>query len=71
MEHAMSEAVAKLLPLLDALTDAEREEVHDYLQKHDAAFVAELNRRVAELESGAVKAIPHEEVMRRMKEKYG
>lgn len=67
----MSEAVAKLLPLLDALTETERDEVADYLHKHDAAFVAEINRRVAELESGAVKATSHEEVMRRMKEKYG
>jgi|GEM_PF-1146083 len=40
-------------------------------RENDPAFVAELNRRAAELESGTVKGIPHEEVMQRLKEKYG
>lgn len=66
----MSEAVAKLLPLLDALTDEERDEVREYLRTCAAAFVTDLNRRAAELDSGAVKGIPAEEVLRRLKEKY-
>lgn len=39
--------------------------------ENDPAFLAELNRRMAELESGTVKAIPAEEVLQRLKEKYG
>jgi putative addiction module component (TIGR02574 family) len=37
----------------------------------DPEFIAEINRRIADIESGKEKGIPHEEVMRRMKEKYG
>jgi hypothetical protein len=35
-----------------------------------AAFVAELNRRIEEIESGRVKKIPSEEVFRKLREKY-
>ncbi len=38
------------------------------VEEWDEAFIEELNRRVADMESGKVKGIPHEEVMRRLKE---
>ena len=37
----------------------------------DPELIAELNRRIADFESGKTKGIPHEEVMARLKEKYG
>ena len=37
----------------------------------DPEFIAELNRRIADMDSGKTVGIPHEEVMRRMKDKYG
>jgi putative addiction module component (TIGR02574 family) len=37
----------------------------------DPEFIAELDRRMADMESGKSKSIPNEEVMRQMKEKYG
>lgn len=82
----MSEAAKKLLAVLLELPVAERTAMRDALTESltdgagdenltraewEDAWAAEVNRRVAELESGAVEAIPHEEVMRRMKEKYG
>lgn len=74
----MSEAVAKLKPLLDALTAEERAELAEYLfvlsghdEEWDEAFIEEINRRAADMESGKVQGIPHEEVMQRLKEKYG
>lgn len=80
----MSETAKKLLAVLLELPVAERTAMRDALTESltdgdenltraewEDAWAAEVNRRVAELESGAVQAIPHEEVMRRMKEKYG
>ena len=84
----MSEAVAKLKPLLAALTADERAQVTEYLHELDsstgggdeenltpeeweAAWVEECERRMADAESGKTVGIPHEEVMRRMKEKFG
>ena len=37
----------------------------------EAQWAEECNRRLDELEGGKVKLIPAEDVMRRMKEKYG
>jgi putative addiction module component (TIGR02574 family) len=78
-EDAMSEAAEKLKPLLAALTAHERAELAEYLlslnggdeEEWDEEFVEEINRRAAEMESGKVQGIPHEEVMRKLKEKYG
>lgn len=82
----MSEAAEKLKPLLAALTADERAEVAEYLaalnngddegedptpEEWDAAWADEIDRRIADAEAGKTKAIPHEEVMRQMKEKYG
>jgi putative addiction module component (TIGR02574 family) len=76
-EDAMSEAVAKLKPLLDLLTADERAEVAEYLASSDDLgeldddYIDEINRRIADAEAGKTVPIPHDEVMRRMKEKYG
>jgi putative addiction module component (TIGR02574 family) len=80
----MSEAAEKLKPLLAALSADERVEIADYLRSLDDgedeeftqeewedALVEELNRRMADAAAGKTKPIPHEEVMRQMKEKYG
>jgi len=80
----MGEAAEKLKPLLAALSPDERTEIADYLRSLDVgededlteeewenALVEELNRRMADAAAGKTTAIPHEEVMRRMKEKYG
>lgn len=82
----MSETVAKLKPLLDALTADERAEVTEYIDSLDdendgeenlspeeweAAWAEEIDRRIDAMDAGETVAIPHEEVMRRMKEKYG
>jgi putative addiction module component (TIGR02574 family) len=81
----MSEAVAKLKPLLDALTADERAELAEYLaaldnegdeeeltpEEWEAMWAEEINRRMEDAKAGKTVSIPHEEVMRRMKEKYG
>jgi putative addiction module component (TIGR02574 family) len=80
----MSEAAEKLKPLLAALSADERAEIADYLRSLDEgedevftqeewedALVEELNRRMADSAAGKTTPIPHEEVMRQMKEKYG
>jgi len=82
----MSEAAEQLKPLLDALNADERAEVLDYLHsldkngdhedddslgELDPEYIEEINRRVADFEAGKTKLIPGEEVMRRLKEKYG
>ncbi len=82
----MSEAAEKLKPLLAALTADERAEVADYLHELDdgdsddetltpeeweAAWVEEINRRIADGRSGKTVAMPADEFMQRMKEKYG
>jgi hypothetical protein len=41
------------------------------LGEWDDEFIDEINRRVADLEAGRTKLIPADEVMARMKEKYG
>ncbi len=40
-------------------------------EEWEAVWADEIDRRIADMESGKTVAIPHEEVMRRMKEKYG
>lgn len=83
----MSDVVAKLKPLLDALTADERAEVTEYLaaningddteeedltEKEWEAAVAELcARRMADLATGRTKLVPGDEVMKRLKEKFG
>jgi putative addiction module component (TIGR02574 family) len=81
----MSERAEKLKPLLDALSADERDEIIDYLvgradtgteedmtqEEWEAAWVEEINRRLEDLRSGRTQGVPAEEVMRRMREKYG
>ncbi len=72
----MSDAVAKVLPVLDAMTDAERVEVQDYLEmfhcpeptdeEFEATWGEEIDRRIADVEAGRVEMIPAEEVFRRL-----
>lgn len=80
----MSETAEKLKPLLAALPADERAELVEYLlelgdsdeeeltqEEWEAAWTEEINRRVAEFEAGKTVGIPGDEVMRRLKEKYG
>jgi putative addiction module component (TIGR02574 family) len=79
----MSENAEKLKPLLAALPATDRTELVEYLltleneedelseEEWEAQWAEECNRRLSEFETGKVKLIPAEEVMRTMKEKYG
>ncbi len=78
----MSEAAEKLKPMLAALPVADRTELIEFLiNLHDTEEISEeeweehwaeeINRRIADYEAGKTVGIPHDEVMRRMKEKYG
>ena len=79
----MSEATLKLVPLLDALTSSERQQVREYIDNMDgemedltedewlAAWTQECEMRMARVESGESRMIPGEEVMRKLREKYG
>jgi putative addiction module component (TIGR02574 family) len=81
----MSEAAEKLKPLLAALPAGERAELVEYLlslngeedekeltrEEWEAAWAEEVNRRIADAKAGKTVGVPHEEVMRQMKEKYG
>lgn len=81
----MSEAAEKLKPLLAALPAGDRAELLDYLiglgdagpdeeltpEEWEAAWAEEVNRRLADFESGKTQGIPGDEVMRRLREKYG
>ena len=78
----MSDRVAQLKPALDELTNEERIEVLKYLagqvedeelteEEWEQAWADEVNRRIEEAKGKPSEAIPHEEVMRMMKEKYG
>lgn len=72
----MSDAVSKLLPVLDAMSDEEREEVRVYLEmfncptptdeEFDAEWGEELDRRLADLEAGRTTSHPAEEVFARI-----
>jgi putative addiction module component (TIGR02574 family) len=79
----MSDAVEKLKPVLAALSAADRAELVNYLRGFDdyeeeltpeeweEAWLEEINRRVADMDSGKTVGIPAEEVMRKLREKYG
>ncbi|HET6572156.1 MAG TPA: addiction module protein [Fimbriiglobus sp.] len=81
----MSEVAEKLKPILAALSADDRAELMDFLasleragedeeltqEEWEAAWAEELNRRLADFDSGKTQGIPGEEVMRRLREKYG
>lgn len=80
----MSERAEKLKPVLAELSAEDRAELMDYLmgleaeregelsqEEWEVAWVQEVERRMADQKAGKTVAIPAEEVMRRMKEKYG
>ncbi len=78
----MSDRVAQLKPVLDELTNEERIEVLNYLagqveaeelteEEWEQAWAEEAMRRMEDMRAGKTQGIPHEEVMRQMKEKYG
>jgi putative addiction module component (TIGR02574 family) len=72
----MTEAAKKLKSQLESLPEQDREELVDFLlntlsanEEDEAAWEAELARREAELESGAAREIPADEVFQRLREK--
>ena len=81
----MSDVAEKLKPILAALSAGDRAELMDFLaaleragegeeltqEEWEAAWAEEINRRVEEIRSGRAKMIPGEEVMKRLREKYG
>lgn len=79
----MSERVKALLPTIEALSEAEKEELLEFLTGDDGEnafasreeweehWVAECHRRIADLEAGRTKLIPGDEAMKMLKEKYG
>lgn len=77
----MSDAVAKLIPMLDALNEEERDELGRHLGvvedvemiegELDEALVMEIERRIADYESGKTTPIDGPEFMARMRAKYG
>ena len=77
----MSEKAEQLKSALANLSEEDREGIRDYLDElaegelsqdeWEEAWGEEINRRIADMESGKVKMIPGEEVMRRLREKYG
>jgi len=80
----VSERAEKLKPVLAELSAEDRAELMDYLmgleaeregelsqEEWEVAWVQEVERRMADQKAGKTVAIPAEEVMRRMKEKYG
>jgi len=80
----VSERAEKLKPVLAELSAEDRAELMDYLmgleaeregelsqEEWEVAWVQEVKRRMADQKAGKTVAIPAEEVMRRMKEKYG
>jgi len=80
----MSEAAEKLKPMLAALSADDRATLVEYMHSLDAnrddelteeewetRQVEEINRRVEEIRSGRAKMIPGDEVMQRLREKFG
>ena len=78
----MSDAADKLKAALLELPLAERLDIADFIYETLPApssglvegtpeFDAMLGRRLADIESGRVKAVPAEEVMERLRRKYG
>ncbi|HEY1190880.1 MAG TPA: addiction module protein [Gemmata sp.] len=68
---------AEVVAYLHSLANGHPEgDVHDdeevlSQEEWEAAWIPEVERRIADFESGKTVGIPHDEVMRRMKEKYG
>jgi putative addiction module component (TIGR02574 family) len=72
----LTEQAKKLLEAVLLLPEAERAEFVEKVMEsfepspeEDAEFAAEIQRRIAEVESGAVKTIPWEVVRKRLREK--
>lgn len=77
----LSEKAETLLPVLDSLSEKDREGLTRYLlasfegpgddpTEVREAWKTELKRRVGELRSGKVKGVPIEEVFKRSREKH-
>jgi putative addiction module component (TIGR02574 family) len=79
----MSETAEQLMPTLAALPEQDRAALAKFLLESldppgedigpaewEAAWAAEADRRLAEMESGKVPPIPVEEMMRALREKY-
>jgi putative addiction module component (TIGR02574 family) len=45
--------------------------IDDVMGLNDPAFIAEINRRIEDVQSGRDKGIPAEEFMKQLREKYG
>jgi putative addiction module component (TIGR02574 family) len=72
----MSETVARVLPNLYALPAEDRAMIAQCLiasleaDEDDPSLLGTLNRRMDELRSGQVQAVPAEELLRRLQELY-
>jgi putative addiction module component (TIGR02574 family) len=66
---------AELVEYLTTLDNGAHEPAEDEQEltraEWEAAWIPEIERRIADFENGKTVGIPAEEVMRRMKEKYG
>ena len=79
----MSEKAEQLKKVLAELSPEDRAGLMDYLaeleegeknltkEEWEAAWSEEINRRIADVEAGRTKLIPGDEVMRKLREKYG
>ena len=77
----MSEKAEKLKADLATLSLEDRDSIREYLDSLEEEFqtreeweeywIEECNRRVANVEAGRSKLIPGEEVMERLRKKYG
>ncbi len=80
----MSEAAEKLKPMLAALSADDRATLVEYLlsleqngheelteEEWETQQAEEINRRVEEIRSGRAKMLPGDEVMQRLREKFG
>lgn len=79
----MSERAEKLKAIWDELLPDERAELFAYFESQQEldeplspeewqeAWIDEINRRIADGEAGRTTAMPADEFMQRMKEKYG
>ncbi|MBX9582603.1 MAG: addiction module protein [Gemmataceae bacterium] len=80
----MTEAAEKLKPVLAALSPGDQAALAKYLlelidpgepgltqEEWEEAWVEEIDRRLADLDSGKDPGVPAEEVFRRLREKYG
>lgn len=77
----MSDKAEKLKVELASLSLEDRDGISEYLdsledenlsqEQWEETWSEEINRRIADVESGRLKLIPAEEVSRKMREKYG